>query len=167
MAERCRSGSDCQSGVGPRLPSIRSRANQRAAGRDIFVLRINPAQYVRCSGLFRFRVSMITGTDLEASPDDALRSRTFAPLRPKKRFKENQPSSKDEIIEIKLPAPLTSAERRPQRIKRSGRAQMRWRISPEVCEPAPKLPLVPMLHEFWGCLPRRAWRRCTPTTDRN
>ena len=100
--------------------------------------------------LFRFTLSMIMGIDLEAAPDDALRSRAFAALRPKKRFKENQPSPRDEVTETKSPAPLTSAERRPQRLKRSGRAQMRWRISPEVCEPAPKLPLAPMFHEFLG-----------------
>jgi hypothetical protein len=93
---------------------------------------------------------MTTGMSLEAAPDAALRLRAFADLRPKKRFKDNQLSTGNELVEVKLPAPLTSAVPRRQRLKRSGRAQMRWRISPEICQPPAKLPLAPMLHEFLG-----------------
>lgn len=95
-------------------------------------------------------VSMISEQDSEAAPDAALRLRAFAELRPKRRFKENQPTSRDGIVELKLPDPMASAPLLRQRIRRSGRAQMRWRVSPETCQPASKLSLAPVLHEFMG-----------------
>jgi hypothetical protein len=108
---------------------------------------------------------MIPELDSEAEPDEALRQRAFADLRPKRRFKDDHPPSTDEIVELELPATGASSAIRRQRIRRTGRAQMRWRVSPEICEPASRLSLAPVFHEFLGLFTpaAAAW---VPTHDK-
>jgi len=75
---------------------------------------------------------MQTGINWERAPDAALRLRAFAELRPKRRFKDDQPTSMDEVGELELPASAASTPTRRHRIRRSGRAQMRWRVGAEI-----------------------------------
>ena len=90
---------------------------------------------------------MIEGTTEETVSDEALGPRPSAKLRPKKRSRSNKLVL---IEESALLSPAMSDLPRHQRIKKSGRAQLRWRITPEICTPAPKTSRALIVEGFLG-----------------
>src|SRR4029077_13409687 len=94
--------------------------------------------------------SMIAGTNIKSSADEALRHCGGVMLRPKRRFKINQPLAKAHVVNVPVPVPVISRLPQRKRMKRSGRTHQQWHTPSEFCSPLPKLPAAPTLHELVG-----------------
>jgi hypothetical protein len=94
--------------------------------------------------------SMIAETNIKSSADEALRHGEAVMVRPKRRFKINQPLAKAHAVDVPVPIPTTSPFPQQKRMKRSGRLHQQWHAAPEFCAAAPKLPAAPTSHELVG-----------------
>jgi hypothetical protein len=93
---------------------------------------------------------VIATTNMKSSADKALPHNEAVTLRPKRRFKINQPSARKSVVDAPVPVPIISALAQRKRMKRSGRLHQQWHTAPEFCAAAPKLPAAPTSHELFG-----------------
>lgn len=104
--------------LGPLLPSIRTRTNQRSdSGTKIFAGDTTTAQLLSESD-----VNMISGTDLSDTAGTTLR-RAVVTLRPKRRSK----FVCERVAAEPLPVPTPPSFSRRPRMRRSGQMSLHWR----------------------------------------
>jgi hypothetical protein len=92
---------------------------------------------------------MIPHTKMEFLAGEPSARREDVALRPKRRFKINQPSSRKSAVDdmtVSIESPLPGHTR----MKRSGRVHQEWHTPSEFCPPEPKLPAAPASHELLG-----------------
>jgi hypothetical protein len=93
---------------------------------------------------------IIASTNMKSSTNKALAHSEALTLRPKRRFKINQPSARKSVVDAPASVSIISALPQRKRMKRSGRLHQQWHTAPEFCAAAPKLPAAPTSHELFG-----------------